>query len=64
MSNQRIQNDLEMRVAASPELILALDLLLQKSGDCLTKDQRFEVLSVIIAAGCVLRNGRRYSGVG
>ncbi len=59
MHDARISNEPQMRATASEDLIVALDLLLQNAGACLTHDQRIEVLLVIIAAGCAVRKARR-----
>ena len=58
MPEPQIKNEPLMRLSATADLITALDLLLRKAGDCLDKDQRIEVLSVIIAVGCALQRAR------
>jgi hypothetical protein len=62
MSISRPEIETHIRVAASEQLIVALDVLLQKAGTALTLDQRIEVLSVIIATGGALRRNRRGGG--
>ena len=58
MSISRPEIKAKIHVAASEQLIVALDVLLKNAGAALTTDQRIEVLSVIIATGCALRRNR------
>jgi hypothetical protein len=58
MSISRPEIEDKIHVAASEQLIVALDVLLKNAGAALTTDQRIEVLSVIIATGCALRRNR------
>jgi len=59
MSISRPETETQIPVAASEQLIVALDVLLQNAGTVLTTDERIEVLSVIIATGCALLRNRR-----
>jgi hypothetical protein len=58
MSISRPETEAQIHVAASEQLIVALDVLLKNAGAALTTDQRIEILSVIIATGCALRRNR------
>jgi hypothetical protein len=63
MPMHTIETKPEIRAIVSDDLVVALDQLLRSAGASLTTDQRLEVLSIIVAAGCALHRARSTCGI-